>query len=327
MRLINLKRYVHFINKRKPIFTPGPPSISIENFTGLSPAFGRGDFDYKKKSSAVIDWLCKLTGKSKIIAFQGSGSLACEIAINSFLSGKILVIKSGFYSDRLHKMVLQKHDANLVKYLELSDLQSLDGNFQWIVACYVETSKALKVDVENLKKVALKWNSRILLDATASIGLEPNHQLADVLCFSSCKGLFGFTGAAFLAYDENISIESNSEFYMNIETHINQLITGPYHAILSLFNIIPVHHQMVNAVKLNKEIFLKKYEKYLVNYYENEPLIATLVSCKLTSVNKNAVLYSPRSITKGSIVSHLGESYLKDKAKGKIIHFLKVEEV
>ena len=30
-------------------------------------------------------------------------------------------------------------------------------------------------------------------DATASIGLEENHDLADLLAFSSCKGLFGLT--------------------------------------------------------------------------------------------------------------------------------------
>ena len=34
-----------------------------------------------------------------------------------------------------------------------------------------------------------------MLDATGSIGLERYHELADVISFSSCKGLFGLTGA------------------------------------------------------------------------------------------------------------------------------------
>jgi galactokinase len=37
----------------------------------------------------------------------------------------------------------------------------------------------------------------LYVDATGSIGLEDNHQLADVMAFSSCKGLFGLTGAGF----------------------------------------------------------------------------------------------------------------------------------
>ena len=38
-----------------------------------------------------------------------------------------------------------------------------------------------------------------MLDATASIGLEANHELSDVMAYSSCKGLFGLTGASFVS--------------------------------------------------------------------------------------------------------------------------------
>ena len=37
-----------------------------------------------------------------------------------------------------------------------------------------------------------------MLDATASIGLEDEHELADLIAYSSCKGLFGLTGAVLL---------------------------------------------------------------------------------------------------------------------------------
>ena len=49
-----------------------------------------------------------------------------------------------------------------------------------------------------------------MLDATASIGLETNHNYADVIGYSSCKGLFGLTGAAFIAYNEPPQNEINS---------------------------------------------------------------------------------------------------------------------
>ena len=54
-----------------------------------------------------------------------------------------------------------------------------------------------------------------MLDATASIGLEKDHELADVLSFSSCKGLFGLTGACFICFNVNIFNDVKS-FYLNL---------------------------------------------------------------------------------------------------------------
>ena len=47
--------------------------------------------------------------------------------------------------------------------------------------------------------MADKCSAQLMLDATASIGLGDNHELADVISFSSCKGLFGLTGGTFIA--------------------------------------------------------------------------------------------------------------------------------
>ena len=49
-----------------------------------------------------------------------------------------------------------------------------------------------------------------MLDATASIGLEDGHNWADVISYSSCKGLFGLTGAGFIAFNTLPSNEIKS---------------------------------------------------------------------------------------------------------------------
>jgi 2-aminoethylphosphonate-pyruvate transaminase len=326
MNFIFFKRYAKKVNKNKPLFTPGPAAISEENLSGLGPAFGRGDLEFKDTATAVENWLKKLTGKSNVLSLQGSGSLACEIAVNNFLHGEILVIKSGFYSDRLYKMVSQKFDSNSIDYIEYEDLFKIKKNYQWVVACYVETSNAFKLDLHVLNDLALKCNSKLLIDATASIGLEKDHYLADVICFSSCKGLFGLTGAAFIAFEEKPSNKNRKSFYLDFETHYNHLITGPYHALQSLVNVIPVHEQMVRSVRKNKEVFLEKFKNYIVHAESNQPLIATLVNAKIISSDKNAILYSPRKVTSGSIISHLGEVYLKHKAKGKLNKLLEIAQ-
>ena len=50
-------------------------------------------------------------------------------------------------------------------------------------------------------KEGRKLKAKLLLDATGSIGLEPDHNLADTIAFSSCKGLFGLTGASFICFN------------------------------------------------------------------------------------------------------------------------------
>ena len=81
--------------------------------------------------------------------------------------------------------------------------------------------------------------SKLALDATASIGLEKNHHLSDVSAFSSCKGLFGLTGASFIVFNEKPQNEIDS-FYLNLFNHLNKKMTGPYHTIYSLNKILKI---------------------------------------------------------------------------------------
>ena len=234
--------FVDFRNKQKSIFTAGPASLIPENIEGLRPCFGRGDEDYKKIENEVLEKLKKVSGHKKIVRLQGSASLALEIISYNFLYGKILIISSGYYSDRLK--ILADGAKNMqgeISQIDIMDLNSIDnltGNYDWIVCCYTETSRGLKLPLKRIKKKAVELNSKIMLDATASIGLETDHDLADVIGYSSCKGLFGLTGAAFIAYNSPPDLKVNS-FYLNLETHINKGMTGPYHSICSLFNVLP----------------------------------------------------------------------------------------
>jgi 2-aminoethylphosphonate-pyruvate transaminase len=52
--------------------------------------------------------------------------------------------------------------------------------------------------------------------------------------------------------------------------------------------------------------------------------LCTHVRCKITSNNKNVILYKPRNNIGGSVVCHLGEVHLGKLAKGKILENLKV---
>lgn len=208
-----------------------------------------------------------------------------------------------------------------IDYVDYSQIDNLIGSYDWIFACSVETSTGFKIPISNLYRLKKKMKSKLALDATASIGLEKDHELSDVSAFSSCKGLFGLTGASFVVFNKKPQNEIDS-FYLNLFNHLNKKMTGPYHIIYSLNKILKNYNDYLYAVKINKNIFLKKMDSFLSYSKENQPLLCTFVKKKIKRKSNKVVLYQSRAKINGSIVCHLGEVHLKRQSKGKILDFI-----
>ena len=189
------------------------------------------------------------------------------------------------------------------------------------MGCPVETSIGLKIPISNLDKLKKRCKAKLALDATASIGLEKDHNFSDVLAYSSCKGLFGLTGAAFVAFNSSPSNVVN-QFNLDINNHLEKKMTGPYHAICSLNDVLKNYNDFKYAVIVNKKMFLKKMRKYLTYNINEQPNLCTLINRKIIKKDKKTILYQSRADITGSVVCHLGEVHLKRKAKGKIINSL-----
>lgn len=319
--MTDLKKRINIFNNNKILFTPGPSSLSYENISNIKPCFGRGDEEYAKLENSVLNKIKKISGHNKISRLQGSASLAIEIMIYNFIYGKVLIVATGVYSERLKDMAFFakskfKYIKN-IEYVDYKNLDSLKNNYDWIIACPVETSTGFKIPIENLYKFKKKFKSKLALDATASIGLEKNHHLSEVAAFSSCKGLFGLTGAAFLTYNLLPQNEINS-FYLNLQNHINKKMTGPYHIMYSLSVILDNYQDYFYSVKINKQRFLKSMKDYLSYPLINQPMLCTYVTKEIKKKNDKVVLYQSRAKINGSVVCHLGEIHLKRKAKGDI---------
>jgi Serine-pyruvate aminotransferase/archaeal aspartate aminotransferase len=96
-----LTKFINEKNKKKKLFTPGPASLLYENISSIEPCFGRGDDQYQKIENNVLRKLKKITNHKNIARMQGAASFALEVMINNFLFGKLLILKTGVYSDRL----------------------------------------------------------------------------------------------------------------------------------------------------------------------------------------------------------------------------------
>lgn len=298
----NAQRSITQKNNRKLMLTPGPAVVLYENLQYLKPLFGRGDDEYTYMSESVTNWIKGLSGQDEVVSMQGSATLALELAAHSFVSGKILLVSTGYYSDRLEKLLPNGCELTICKYEELDTIK---GNFDWVLCAYTETSIAFKVDLESVKNKANECKAKLYVDATGSIGLEDNHQLADVIAFSSCKGLFGLTGASFVAFKSDLNPKDLDTFYFNLNTQKNKMTTGPYHAIASLYGVIKKHNIFKQRVVNSKNTILEKYQDIVRE--TNQPLLCTYLEGEVAPNDDSIVLYSPRSELSGSVICHFGE--------------------
>ena len=323
-----MKNLINKKNSDKILFTPGPASLSEANLINLNPSFGRGDEQYLKTEKNVLSKIKKISVHKYIITTQGSGSTVLEMVSLNFLKGKVLIISTGYYSQRLYDLsIFAKKTHNYIKKVEKINWKNLDkvkGKYDWIWACYTETSCGIKLSIKDLKRLSNKTNSKLAIDATASFGLEEKHNLADVVSFSSCKGLLGLTGAGFICYNSKPKNKVKS-FVLNLKNAKEKKMTGPYHSIQSLEIIIKNYRSFKKSVEINKKKALKKFKKYLVYSKKNQPLLCTYLTCKVKGSSSKVVLYKPRIKLPGSVICHLGEAHLAAKAKGKILNYLKID--
>jgi 2-aminoethylphosphonate-pyruvate transaminase len=322
-----INEFVKERNNSKILFTAGPASLLKENIIGLRPCFGRTDKDYDKVEKRVLTKIKKISGQKEIARMQGSASLAIEIMSLNFLYGHVLVISTGYYSDRILWLTKSAKSRNeeitKISVVNWKNLDDVTGNYDWVFACSTETSCGLKLPIKLLSKICKKLKAKLMLDAAASIGLEPDHDLADTMAFSSCKGLFGLTGASFICFNVKPQIKVDS-FYLDINSHLKKMMTGPYHAISSLDETLTKHSDLRLSVITNKNAFQKKMLNFLTVPVKYQPLLCTHVRCKVTGKNKNVILYKPRNDIGGSVVCHLGEAHLGKQAKGKILKNLNI---
>ena len=328
MSKVSIRDYVSKQNSEKILFTPGPASLIPGNLEGIAPCFGRGDHNYLATEEKVLNQLCALSGHNYIARMQGSASLALEIVSLNFLEGNVLIIDTGYYSDRLKLMANASKNIRKkilsVDSVNWTELDTVDKKYDWVFACYTETSCGLKLDIVSLKSFSERISAQLAIDATASIGLESHHEFADVIAYSSCKGLFGLTGASFVAFQATPDYYQDS-FYLNLENHLDKKMTGPYHSICSLYNVLNDYEYYRQAVINNKAKALSLFDKYLGYPSHLQPLLCTYLNEKFISNDSRVVTYTPRSSLPGSVICHLGEVHLGCDATGDILNLLQHE--
>ena len=318
---------INAMNAEKPLFTAGPASLVYGNVAALRPCFGRGDQAFLDSYANVLGMISDIAGQAKTVAMQGSGTSAIEVMIANFLYGNVLVVDSGYYAQRLHSIAsIRARRDQFIQNIDVVDWQSMDdvsGRYDWVLAVYTETAEATLVSITALANLTQRVGAKLALDATASIGLETGHGVADVTAFSSCKGLFGLTGAGFISYSCEVPNEVE-DMISALSTYADKKTTGPYHAILSLEPVLRQHSDHREAVVTNKRVFCERFAEHLMYPPDQQPLLCTALNVSLRSTDPRAVLYAPRQTKAVSITCHIGEVHLGRAATGAIVDILDV---
>lgn len=310
-----LNDFVAHANSSKRLFTAGPSSLTVESLQYIQPCFGRGDISYQDIEAKVLDFIRTFTSHEHIVRLQGSATLALEIALSNFCYGHIVVLSTGYYSDRLYNILslIQASSSRIfsLSKIEYDSFETFAGKCDWLVAVNTETSIGFKVDVSTIKKRCVSLDSRLFLDSTASIGLENDDNLSDISCFSSCKGLFGLTGSSFISYRAELDIyEPDYSHYLRLSTHVNRGVTGPYHTILSLYGTLLNYEALSSRVRLFQSHFTDLFRPYLLYPDVHQPILCSALSRPVKYHDPNSIIYSSRSDKVPSVVCHIGHVHV-----------------
>ncbi len=322
-------------NSQKPMFTPGPSNLSINNVLDIRSVFGRDDDEYTTIEETVLENILNITGHDHITRMQGSATTAIDVATSNFVLGNVLIVVSGYYSKRLIEIYNRKLDQlphktviTIISYDAIKTELNDSRTFDWIATSYTETADGFLSDINLLHQLKQAKQAKLFLDATASINLEDHHDLADACAFSSCKGLGGLTGAGFIAYNDGClldHLDKNIPWSLDIYTYINKMTTGPYHAICSLYTISKDFDSVKNNVRKSKALFIEKYSNKLVRASKDQPNLCTLFYADSFSAKKG-IEYSPRAVDKGQVVvCHLGDMFTENELIGDIYSNLDIK--
>ncbi len=317
-------------NANRITFCPGPGAYIQDWFTYQNEFFGRGDDQYQSIKKKTLNWIKKKSGQDKIIPVAGSGTTAAIVSINSFLSGNILIINTGYYAKRWIDYIKKsnlKIKLDIITYDDFLKVK-IKKKYNWILFVYVETANCRKYDIEKVNNKKKIMKCKLMVDATASIGLENKHDLADVVFFSSCKGLLGPTGLGFIGYKNKIKYNKSNDFWFDLDTHKDSKYTLGYNCIAALYGVSKKHFiykkKILYAHKvLNKETL----KKFLI------PKIGIPLKSRINfkiKKRKDLIFYNPRENPGYDVLFFLGlikfnYQQIRLILKNKIINNLLIE--
>ena len=196
------------------LFTPGPVNLdSRVKDAAVSVDLCHRQEDFLEVIDRVREKLLRISCKedANVSLLQGSGALAVESGLSSFVMGNVLLIVNGYYSHRMWESLKNRNGVYLT-VLKFSDdcvpdascLKSAMAGKDWVVLAHHETGVGLLTPLGLVCDLAAFLGVRVLVDAVSSFGCHHVDTRADVICFNSNKCLESIPGVAIVIWDSSL---------------------------------------------------------------------------------------------------------------------------
>lgn len=273
------------------LLTPGPLTTKLSVRKAMLEDSCTWDNEYKNKVKIIREKLLEIAGVSNeytSILMQGSGSFSVESAINSLISkdDHLLVLSNGAYGERIYEIACKtKKNVETLKSSEIKtyDIDVIDEylknntHLTHLAVVHCETTTGILNNLEEVAKVAKKYNLVLIVDAMSSFGgIEIDFEKNDIDCLisSANKCLEGVPGFGFVIVKKSIIEKTKNnacslsldlyEQYMTFENESNKFrFTSPTHVILAFLKALEEYE--IDGGLIERSNRYKRCQKLLVN--------------------------------------------------------------
>ncbi len=205
------------------LFNPGPVNLHPRiKETLFDVELCHRQPEFRELWMRVRDRLYKAAGLTpqthRLSLLHGSGALAVDASLVSLVRHRVLVIENGVYGERMRK-TLEGIEAAAVETLSWGwgappDLDYLATRLEkfkpdWVTVVHHETTTGLLNPLEPIANLVKRTGARLLVDAVGSFAAHQVDTRADVICFSSNRGLESLPGIAGVFWRNDVAARSS----------------------------------------------------------------------------------------------------------------------
>jgi 2-aminoethylphosphonate-pyruvate transaminase len=205
--------------RRQVLFNPGPVNLDPlikENLFNVELCHRQPEFEqlHERVRSRLLALYVRDTGRFALSLMHGSGTLAVDSGLASFVRGKVLVPDNGVYCRRLVRSLSAFEDTEVatcsVPIGTPLDLGAVEEALEstrpdWVVTVHHETSSGILNPMAELADLCDRHGSRLFVDAVSSFGVHEVDPRADVVCFNSSKCLESLPGVAAVLWGTHLT--------------------------------------------------------------------------------------------------------------------------
>lgn len=223
------------------LFNPGPVNLAPEikarllevEYCHRQPEFTE---IYDRTRHRLFDSFRYSAAEFGLGLLHGSGTLAVDAALSTFVRGRVLVVDNGLYSRRIAtslKLIggttVSSMDIDIGGRLTPSDLEEMAERRRpdWIAVVHHETTTGILNPLGSVAAIARGVGARLFVDAVSSIGAHDLAGLGDVVCFNSNKCLEALPGIAGVFWNRELPVHPTVRA-LDVQAHSSGMPSTPH---------------------------------------------------------------------------------------------------